>query len=250
MLGERRRRQGHADRRRHERPHRQGQGRRARQPRRAAGRRQGRRPARHGAGGRHRSRPALPAALQVGAARWRRSSGCEHAPIDALRAAVRERQLVRASVRKRGPRLPRPTRATRRLRRRRLDGGARPTRSATCSTPTATCSSCSTARRPTRWRWRRSAATPTRSSATPIAHINVDECGAPGFFSGGAKLLTADTPHAKLTPDAVERLAVTPHDVHSSRPRALSLTQATELGTVYTPLEMWRPAPSARTRAA
>jgi threonine aldolase len=71
------------------------------------------------------------------------------------------------------------------------------------------------------------------------AHINVDECGAPHFFSGGAKLLTADTPHAKLTVEAVERLAVTPHDVHSARPRALSLTQATELGTLYTPLEMW-----------
>ncbi|MCC7327319.1 MAG: low specificity L-threonine aldolase [Burkholderiales bacterium] len=71
------------------------------------------------------------------------------------------------------------------------------------------------------------------------AHINVDECGAPGFFSGGAKLLTADTPHAKLTVEAVERLAVTPHDVHSARPRALSLTQATEHGTLYTPLEMW-----------
>ncbi len=70
------------------------------------------------------------------------------------------------------------------------------------------------------------------------AHINVDECGAPGFFSGGAKLLTADTPDAKLTTDAVERLAVTPHDVHSARPRALSLTQATELGTLYTRNEM------------
>ena len=71
-----------------------------------------------------------------------------------------------------------------------------------------------------------------------IAHINVDECGAPHFFSGGAKFLTADTPHAKLTPDAVAALAVTPHDVHSARPRALSLTQATELGTVYAPDEL------------
>jgi len=71
------------------------------------------------------------------------------------------------------------------------------------------------------------------------AHINVDECGAPHFFSGGAKLLTADTLHAKLTIDAVERLAATPDDVHSARPRALSLTQATELGTLYTPREMW-----------
>ena len=71
------------------------------------------------------------------------------------------------------------------------------------------------------------------------AHINVDECGAPHFFSGGAKLLTADTPDAKVTIEALERLAVTPHDVHSARPRALSLTQSTELGTLYTPMEMW-----------
>ncbi len=71
-----------------------------------------------------------------------------------------------------------------------------------------------------------------------MAHINVDECGAPEFFSGGAKLLTVDTPHAKLTPDAVSSLAVTPHDEHSSRPRALALTQATELGTLYSRQEL------------
>jgi threonine aldolase len=71
-----------------------------------------------------------------------------------------------------------------------------------------------------------------------MAHINVDECGAPEFMSGGAKLLTIDSPHAKLTPEAVVAAAVTPHDEHSSRPRALSLTQATELGTVYTPSEI------------
>jgi len=71
-----------------------------------------------------------------------------------------------------------------------------------------------------------------------MAHINVDECGGPEFMSGGAKLLTADPPHAKLTRDAILAVAVTPHDEHSSRPRALSLTQATELGTVYTPDEV------------
>jgi threonine aldolase len=71
-----------------------------------------------------------------------------------------------------------------------------------------------------------------------MAHINVDECGAPEFFSGGAKLLTADTPHAKLTPEAVAALAVTPHDEHSSRPRALAITQATELGTLYSQPEL------------
>src|SRR6476659_6926533 len=71
-----------------------------------------------------------------------------------------------------------------------------------------------------------------------MAHINVDECGAPEFMSGGAKLLTVDSPHAKLTRDSVLAAAVTPHDEHSSRPRALALTQATELGTVYTPAEL------------
>ena len=71
-----------------------------------------------------------------------------------------------------------------------------------------------------------------------FAHVNVDECGAPEFFSGGAKLLAVDTPHAKLTPAAVAARAVTPHDEHASRPRALTLTQATELGTVYSPGEI------------
>jgi threonine aldolase len=71
-----------------------------------------------------------------------------------------------------------------------------------------------------------------------LAHVNVDECGATEFMSGGAKLLTLDLPAAKLTPEAVAAAAVTPRDEHSSRPRALSLTQATELGTVYTPAEI------------
>jgi threonine aldolase len=70
------------------------------------------------------------------------------------------------------------------------------------------------------------------------SHVNVDECGAPEFFSGGAKLLAVDTPHAKVTPAALIARAVTPHDEHASRPRALSLTQATEFGTVYTPAEL------------
>ncbi len=70
------------------------------------------------------------------------------------------------------------------------------------------------------------------------SHVNVDECDAPEFFSGGAKLITVDTPHAKITPDAMLAVAVTPHDEHASRPRAVTLTQATELGTVYAPDEL------------
>ena len=70
------------------------------------------------------------------------------------------------------------------------------------------------------------------------SHIATDEAGAPGFFSGGATTLTADTPMAKLTPQAVEALATAGRGVHSVKPRALSLTQATEMGTVYTPDEL------------
>jgi len=81
-----------------------------------------------------------------------------------------------------------------------------------------------------------------------FAHVNVDECGAPEFFSGGAKLLAVDTPHAKLTPEAVAARALTPHDEHASRPRALTLTQASELGTVYTPDEVRTLARIARER--
>jgi len=71
-----------------------------------------------------------------------------------------------------------------------------------------------------------------------LSHIETDEAAAPEFFAGGAKLLTADTPDAKLTPDAVRRLATRFEGFHHVKARALSLTQATELGTVYTPDEL------------
>lgn len=66
------------------------------------------------------------------------------------------------------------------------------------------------------------------------AHIEVDEAGAPGFFTGGAKLMLVDGDGAKLTPDAVESLCtrIRP-DVHQVQPRALSITNATEYGLAY-----------------
>jgi threonine aldolase len=70
------------------------------------------------------------------------------------------------------------------------------------------------------------------------SHIACDEAGAVGFFSGGASILTAATPHAKLTPSAVEALGASGRGVHSVKPRALSLSQATEMGTVYTGEEL------------
>lgn len=74
---------------------------------------------------------------------------------------------------------------------------------------------------------------------TPQAHIALDEANAVGFFGGGTGLLPAtDAPGAKLTPAALEAAATRRRDVHASRARAVSLTQSTELGCVYTPDEL------------
>ena len=70
------------------------------------------------------------------------------------------------------------------------------------------------------------------------AHIQTDECGAPEFYTLGAKLLLGDGPGAKLTPATVEAmLATVRNDVHQVQPHALSITNATEYGCVYTPEE-------------
>ena len=71
------------------------------------------------------------------------------------------------------------------------------------------------------------------------AHIEVDEGGAPGFFTHGAKLMLVDGEGAKLTPEGLTA-ATAPirDDVHQVQPHALSLTQATEYGRVYTPAEV------------
>jgi threonine aldolase len=71
------------------------------------------------------------------------------------------------------------------------------------------------------------------------AHIQVDECGAPGFYTGGATLLLGEGPGAKLTPDAIRAVtdAIRP-DVHQTQPHAISITNATEYGLAYTPDEV------------
>ena len=71
------------------------------------------------------------------------------------------------------------------------------------------------------------------------AHIEMDECGAPAFFTHGAKLMLAEGEGAKLTPQAVEAVvAPIRDDTHQVQPHALSLTQASEYGLVYTPGEL------------
>ncbi len=71
-----------------------------------------------------------------------------------------------------------------------------------------------------------------------MAHVHTDECAAPEFFTGGAKVIPVDTPDAKLTPEVLAPLLSRGHGIHSSKLRAVSLTQATELGTLYTPDEL------------
>jgi threonine aldolase len=65
------------------------------------------------------------------------------------------------------------------------------------------------------------------------AHSQTDECGAPEFFSGGAKLIPTPGKNGKLDLGNIQSALQRYRDVHSPKPRVLSLTQATELGTVY-----------------
>jgi threonine aldolase len=65
------------------------------------------------------------------------------------------------------------------------------------------------------------------------SHLNVDECGAPEAIAG-VKLLTASTEHGKLDPGSLERLIARVGDEHAVQPRLVSLSQCTELGTLYT----------------
>ncbi len=72
------------------------------------------------------------------------------------------------------------------------------------------------------------------------SHINLDECGAPEFFTGGAKLVTLTGDRAKIEAETLSKkldragIGV----VHHVQPAAVSITQATEAGTVYNPAEI------------
>ena len=73
---------------------------------------------------------------------------------------------------------------------------------------------------------------------TEVAHVETDECGAPEFFSNGTKMLLVPGTNGKIDPAGVERMVKRRTDIHYPKPRVVSLTQATELGTVYTPDEI------------
>lgn len=69
------------------------------------------------------------------------------------------------------------------------------------------------------------------------AHLNVDECGAPEAVAG-VKLLTVAGAEGKLTPELVQRRIARIGDEHAVQPRVVSISQCTELGTLYSPEEV------------
>jgi threonine aldolase len=72
---------------------------------------------------------------------------------------------------------------------------------------------------------------------TETSHMNVDECGAPEAIAG-VKLLTVPGEDGKLTPALARRRIARMGDEHASQPRVISISQCTELGTLYTPEEV------------
>jgi threonine aldolase len=79
------------------------------------------------------------------------------------------------------------------------------------------------------------------------AHIETDECGAPGFYTHGAKLILIDGEGAKIAPAAIDAaIAAIRKDVHQVQPQAVSITQASEYGRCYTPAEVAAIGASAR----
>ncbi len=70
------------------------------------------------------------------------------------------------------------------------------------------------------------------------AHIETDECGGPEFFSGGSKILIGRSENGKLLPESIGELVNRRTDIHYPKPKAVSISQTTELGGVYTPEEL------------
>lgn len=71
-----------------------------------------------------------------------------------------------------------------------------------------------------------------------VAHIEVDECGGPEFFSNGSKLLLAHSKDGKITPESIAEIAKKRTDIHYPKPSVVSITQPTEVGTTYTIKEL------------
>jgi len=70
------------------------------------------------------------------------------------------------------------------------------------------------------------------------SHAERDECGAPEFFTGGSKVELVGGANGKIDPAPLENFITNRRDVHSPKPGAITITQSTELGTVYRPEEI------------
>jgi threonine aldolase len=66
-----------------------------------------------------------------------------------------------------------------------------------------------------------------------VAHVETDECGAPEFFSNGTKVLLVPGKDGRMDPGGITRAVQKRSDIHYPKPRVVSVTQSTELGTVY-----------------
>jgi threonine aldolase len=74
--------------------------------------------------------------------------------------------------------------------------------------------------------------------AHQLAHVETDECGGPEFFSNGTKVLVGPGPDGKVTPEQIEHTVRRRTDVHYPKPKVVSITQSTEVGTVYSIAEL------------
>jgi len=70
------------------------------------------------------------------------------------------------------------------------------------------------------------------------SHVETDECGAAEFFSNGTKLLLVGGDNGKMNLDEIEHTVKRRSDIHYPKPQAITLTQSTELGTLYTVAEL------------
>jgi threonine aldolase len=71
-----------------------------------------------------------------------------------------------------------------------------------------------------------------------MAHVEGSECGAPEFFANGTKVLLLPGADGKIDPKSIDKAVSKRTDIHYPKPRALSLTQATEVGTLYSVAEL------------
>jgi len=78
------------------------------------------------------------------------------------------------------------------------------------------------------------------------AHVERDECGPSEFLSNGTKVLLLPGANAKINPTAIEKMVRQRTDIHYPKPRAVTVTQATEAGTLYSPEELKAIHPVAR----